>query len=132
MALTGPLPAEYVSEPELLPAASTVGFTCVGLGVTFGPPLAGWMFDVRGDYFVSFGFAAGMMALGVALMVAPLRAFGGETGGASCSGWRASRLPAAATAPQDASSSSGAGLGAPAVVELGADLPHDDKLAHGP
>ena len=40
-----------------------MGFTCLGTGVTFGPPLAGWMFDMRGDYYMSFAFAAVMMWL---------------------------------------------------------------------
>jgi MFS family permease len=79
MALTGPLPAQSVGgDMTLLSYASTMGFTCLGLGVTFGPPLAGWMFDQRGDYYLSFGFAAAAMMGGAAVMSAPLRVFGGE------------------------------------------------------
>lgn len=73
MALTGPVAGEMVlaTAPQLLPVASTAGFTAMGMGVTFGPPLAGLMYDMRGDYFLSFGFAAGALWLGAIVLIVP-------------------------------------------------------------
>ena len=72
----------YVADnPQLIPAATTAGFTFIGSGTMLGPPLAGFLFDRSGEYYLSFGCAAGMMVLGAATMCLPLRCFGGDGAG---------------------------------------------------
>ena len=77
--LQGSTPTVYVADnPQLIPAATTAGFTFIGSGTMLGPPLAGFLFDRSGEYYLSFGCAAGMMVLGAATMCLPLRCFGGD------------------------------------------------------
>jgi len=80
MALTGPVAGEMVAGmgPHMLTIASTAGFTGLGTGVTLGPMLAGWMFDMNGDYYRSFGFTAGMLLLGASTLFLPLQFFEGR------------------------------------------------------
>ena len=79
MALAGALPAELLgpTEQRLLPHASSLGFSCLGVGVLVGPAVGGWLYDVSGDYVRSFGFAAAALWLGGLLLAAPLRCCGG-------------------------------------------------------
>ncbi len=48
----------------------------MGTGVTLGPPFAGWLFDVSGEYYYSFGFAAIAMGAGAVVLLLPMSCFG--------------------------------------------------------
>lgn len=78
MALTGPVAVEALGaqEPKLTMIASTAAFSCMGTGVMFGPPVAGLLFDRRGDYFLSFALASAMIWVGAVVLMTPERLWG--------------------------------------------------------
>ena len=51
---------------------SVMGFVVVGrgIGAALGPILAGFLFDLRGDYLVAFSLAAGFTLVSAFLMLA--------------------------------------------------------------
>ena len=75
MALTGPVAVEAlgVQDPKLVMIASTAAFSCMGTGVMFGPPIAGLLFDHRGDYFLSFALASLVILMGAVVLMTPER-----------------------------------------------------------
>ena len=78
MALSGPVAVEAlgVTDSKLVMIASTAAFSCMGTGVMFGPPVAGFLFDRRGDYFLSFALASAMMWAGALVLMTPQRLWG--------------------------------------------------------
>ena len=69
-----------LSAAAVTAGGSPSALTCAGLaGTMLGPPLAGWLFDTTGDYYLAFGSAACMMLLGAVVMSLPLRCFGGDS-----------------------------------------------------
>ena len=78
MALSGPVAVEALAlpDPKLVMISSTAAFSCMGTGVMFGPPVAGFLFDRRDDYFLSFALASAMIWAGALVLMTPERLWG--------------------------------------------------------